>query len=381
MTTDELRSLFEARFNAQPHVIASAPGRVNLIGEHTDYNGGQVLPIAIDRRTYVAMRAASAGTSRVFSTSESRAGVFDAQSPQRAGGWWDYMAGVCAEITSDGVVPPQFDALVASDVPIGAGLSSSAALEVATALALAGLTRQGVDRKDLALTGWRAETRFVGVSSGVMDQFASSLCERRRALHVWCDTYDTESVPMQECVLIFDTATTRSLRGSEFNTRRAECDEALRLIRIKFPEVRHLAAASISQVENADLPDVLDRRALHVVKENERVGEVVRGLLAAGCVAGEKLYESHESLRARYECSTPQLDWFVERMRDSEGISGARLTGAGWGGCAIAVGSREALGSIKDRTAADYQKMFGLEPRIWLTFAADGARIELTRTT
>ena len=377
MTTDELRSLFEARFKAPPELIASAPGRVNIIGEHTDYNGGQVLPIAIDRRTYVAIRSApGAAASRVASTSEERAGEFDAQSPKRAGAWWDYMAGVCAKIATDGVAVAQFDALVASDVPIGAGLSSSAALEVATGFALAGLARQSVDRKDLALVGWRAENEFVGVNSGVMDQFASALCERRRALHVWCDTLDTESVPMQECVLIFDTATTRSLRGSQFNTRRAECDEALELLRTKSPELRNLAAASVAEIEDAELPEVLRRRALHVVEENARVGTVVRALEETGCVPGAELYDSHESLRTHYECSTPQLDWFVDRMHELDGIAGARLTGAGWGGCAIAVGSRDALGAAKDRTAADYEETFGLKPRIWLTFAADGARIE-----
>ncbi len=375
--TDELRAQFAARFGAQPDTIASAPGRVNIIGEHTDYNGGQVLPIAIDRRTYVAMRAApDSSASRVFSTSESRSGEFDATAPERAGAWWDYMAGVCAKITSDGITPPQFDALVSSDVPIGAGLSSSAALEVATGLALSDLAKRSPDRKDLALVGWRAENQFVGVSSGVMDQFASALCERRRALHVWCDTLDTESVPMEECVLIFDTATTRSLRGSQFNTRRAECEEAFRILKAGFPELKNLADASVTQIEDAELPEVLEQRALHVVEENGRVGTVVRELEASGRVPGAELYDSHESLRTQYECSTPQLDWFVDRMRRSDGISGARLTGAGWGGCAIAVGSREALGAVRDRIATDYEKRFGLKPRIWLTFAGDGARIE-----
>src|SRR5438270_4287146 len=185
MTTDDLRSQFKARFNHQPEIIASAPGRVNIIGEHTDYNGGQVLPIAIDRRTYVALRAApNASTSRVFSMSENRAGEFDAQTPRRAGAWWDYMAGVCDKITGDGIIPPQFDALVVSDVPIGAGLSSSAALEVATALAITGVAKRRLERKDLALIGWRAENEFVGVNSGVMDQFASAMCEQGHALHV-----------------------------------------------------------------------------------------------------------------------------------------------------------------------------------------------------
>ena len=376
MTSDQLRAEFQARFNAQPEVIASAPGRVNIIGEHTDYNGGQVLPIAIDRRTYVALRANNSDRCRVFSTNEARPGEFDAQRPSRAGAWWDYMAGVCSEITRDGVIPPQFDALISSDVPIGAGLSSSAALEVATALGLSALTRQPIDKKDLALVGWRAETQFVGVNSGVMDQFASSLCEPHRALHVWCDTLDTESVPMTECVLIFDTATTRSLRDSQFNTRRAECDEAFRLLKSKYPELKNLADASVTQVEDAELPETLMRRALHVVEENARVGAVVRELQTSGKVPGPLLYESHESLRKQYECSTPQLDWFVERMRGSAGIAGARLTGAGWGGCAIAIGSSDALSAVRDKTASAYEAKFGLKPRVWLTLAGDGARVE-----
>jgi galactokinase len=181
---------------------------------------------------------------------------------------------------------------------------------------------------------------------------------------------------MKECVLIFDTATTRSLRGSQFNTRRSECEEALRLLREKFPELHDLGDASVAEIEDADLPDTLARRALHVVEENERVSSVVRELQGTGRIPGAALYESHESLRVQYECSSPQLDWFVERMRHTDGISGARLTGAGWGGCAIAVGSSEALAAVSDEIAADYEKKFGLKSRIWLTFAADGASIE-----
>lgn len=377
MTADELRGLFEVRFNTEPGIVASAPGRVNIIGEHTDYNGGQVLPIAIDRRTYVAIKSTpESPNSRVFSTSEADGGRFNAQSPKRAGAWWDYMAGVCASLGSAGVVLSQFDALVASDVPIGAGLSSSAALEVATALALGQFIKRPIDKKELALAGWRAENEFVGVNSGIMDQFASSLCESRRALHLWCDSLEIESVPMEECVLIFDTATTRSLRGSQFNTRRSECEQAFRLLKSRFPEIRNLADASIMQIAEAELPDVLERRALHVVQENARVGALVRELQRSRRVPGDVLYESHDSLRIQYECSTPELDWFVDRMRNSVGISGARLTGAGWGGCAIAVGTREALGAVGDGTAADYEAKFGLKPRVWLTSAAQGARIE-----
>lgn len=377
MTADELRALFEARFNAQPEIVASAPGRVNIIGEHTDYNGGQVLPIAIDRRTYVAMRRApDSPTSSVCSTSEPQGGRFNAASPERAGAWWDYVAGVCASIGSTGVAIPQFDALVSSDVPMGAGLSSSAALEVATAFAVTQLAGSPLDKKELALAGRRAENEFVGVNSGVMDQFASALCESLRALHVWCDTLDTESVPMEECVLIFDTSTTRSLRGSQFNVRRSECEQALRLLQRRFPELRNLAGASIAQVDDANLPDVLHRRALHVVQENSRVAAVVRALQTRGRVPGDLLYESHESLRSQYECSTAQLDWFVDTMRNVDGVSGARLTGAGWGGCAIALGTMKSLRSVEDIIASAYQKKFGLRARIWVSFAGEGARIE-----
>src|SRR5437868_2180091 len=290
MTTHEVRELFQARFDSQPEAIASAPGRVNIIGEHTDYNGGEVLPIAIDRRTYVAIRRAADGKrSRVFSSSESRPGEFDAQSPKREGAWWDYMSGVCAKLIADNIDVVQFDAVVTSDVPSGAGLSSSAALEVATATALLALGGRHTDKKELALVAWRAETQFVGVNCGVMDQFASALCEPSQALHLWCDTLRSESVPMNEWVLIFDTATSRSLRGSEFNTRRAECEQALRRLRRKFPALLHLAAATQAQIEEAALPAVLRRRALHVVEENGRVGAVVGGLSSTGRIDGSKL--------------------------------------------------------------------------------------------
>src|SRR4051812_43792593 len=253
-TPARLSALFSEKFGGQPEVIASAPGRVNIIGEHTDYNGGQVLPIAIDRRTQIAVpRGSEARKSRVFSTSKARIGEFDARAPRRDGAWgdyvsgvcaklsaekinvpqfdaraprrdgawWDYVSGVCAKLSAEKINVPQFDAVIASNIPSGAGLSSSAALEVATSLALAALAPGGdhgaLPLKELALVSWRAETQFVGVNSGVMDQFASALCEPSSALHLWCDTLRTESVPMKEHVLIFDTATARSLRSSEFN--------------------------------------------------------------------------------------------------------------------------------------------------------------------
>src|SRR2546423_4864660 len=378
MNAKELRSRFRSLFNSEPEIIASAPGRVNIIGEHTDYNGGEVLPIAIDRRTYVAVRRANdALTSRAFSVSEPAGGEFDARCPVRGGEWWDYVAGVCGALGEDGYELPQLEILVAGNVPVGAGLSSSAALEVATSLAVTRAVGQEAQPTDLALAAWRAENRFVGVNCGVRDQFASALCEESAALHLWCDTLATESVPMQRCVLIFDTATPRSLRTSEFNTRRAECERGLSQLQALFPAIHHLAAATPEQVRSAHLPTLIERRALHVTEENLRVHAVVNGLRETGQLPGELLYQSHESLRTLYECSTPELDWFVDRMRDSPSIVGARLTGAGWGGCAIAVGSREALEATTEAVSAEYRERFRLTPRTWLTFAGEGARIEV----
>lgn len=380
MNAESTRRFFHETFGAKPDVVGSAPGRVNLIGEHTDYNGGQVLPLAIGRRTFVALRARpGAATSFIVSASEKTRGEFDARSVERSGNWWDYAAGVFAQLQSDTAPIPQIEAAVTSDLPEGSGLSSSAALEMATAVSLAHIL--GYDRtpKELALLSWRAETEFVGVSCGVMDQFASALCEPGRALHLWCDTLQTEQVRMNEAVLIFDTNLPRSLRGSSFNERQRECAEALRLLREIDPRLENLAWATPAQVLAAGLPRPLEKRALHVTQENLRVGKLVAALKKTGAVAGDLLLESHKSLRELYECSTPELDWFVDQASHNTGVRGARLTGAGWGGCAIAVGDLDALESAQPKLVADYESKFGLQARTWLTSAEGGARVHASR--
>jgi galactokinase len=358
-------------------VIASAPGRVNLIGEHTDYNGGQVLPIAIDRRTYVAVSAAPrAGVSRIISDKESAPAEFDIRSIARTGKWWDYVTGVCVSMNAGRIDPEQLDIAIVSDVPSGSGLSSSAALELAASVAIATLVADQSTLKELALLAWRVETQFVGVSCGVMDQFACALGKRDNALHLWCDTLETRQVPMREAVLIFDTNMPRSLRASEFNMRQRECVEALRLLRERDPQLKNLADARPDEVRAARMPRTLEKRALHVTEENLRVGELVAALQTSGAVSGDLLLASHRSLRDQYECSTRELDWFVERVMTTPGVRGARLTGAGWGGCAIAVGDHDALVGAEDAISSDYEMTFGRRPRTWLTRAGDGARIE-----
>jgi galactokinase len=376
-TTAQARELFVQRFGREPAVIASAPGRVNLIGEHTDYNGGEVLPIGITHRTVVAVGPARLGSrSAAVSAAQSHAGSFDMHAPQPAGAWWDYIAGVAAELTARGVELPEVNITVCSDVPSGAGLSSSAALEVASALALLALARREMAPMEIALLGARAESGFVGVASGIMDQCASALARAEHALYLRCDTVTAELVSMRDAVLIFDTGIARSLRDSPFNTRRAECEAALALLRRTDPALPNLAAATLEQLHAARLPAPLDRRARHVVSEMMRVRESVTALRNGGAIPGELLYASHESLRLDYECSIPELDWFVDRAMECEGVAGARLTGAGWGGCAIAVGTAEALHAVAPELARDYEARFGRAARVWITRAAAGARID-----
>jgi galactokinase len=374
MVPAAVTGLFRATYRQDPNVVASAPGRVNLIGEHTDYNGGEVLPIAIQQRTAIAMRKLSSGSrSRAVSSTEDDTGVFTFPDPVRSGKWWDYESGFACYSTPP--LPP-VELAVTSEVPAGAGLSSSAALEVAAGCAFAALTGKPQSLKDIALDAWRVESQFVGVDCGIMDQFASALSVEGHALHIFCDTMKFERVPFTSSVLIFDTFVPRSLRSSEFNHRRAECREALHLLRQADPSLEHLAAAEPDQIRDAGLPPVLEDRALHVSEETRRVRKAVTQLREKGTIDGDLLYQSHASLRDRYQCSSPELDWFVDRAARAEGFEGARLTGAGWGGCAIALGAREALVSAGSQIARDYSREFRRDPRVWLTEASHGARIE-----
>ncbi len=373
---DPVRDLFTRTFGGKPDVLASAPGRVNLIGEHVDYNGGAVLPIAIRQRTWVAIRRSSGGMVRAFSSAQSEAGSFDATRPARSGGWIDYLAGVALELGRDHVPVPGCDLVVWSDVPLGSGLSSSAALCVAGTAAFARVLELPLDAAKVALAAHRAEADFVGVPCGIMDQFASALARTGHALHLDCESTAHEDVPFAEAVLIFDSGVTRSLRGSAFAVRRSECDRALALLRERWPALRTLAQVTPAQLRDAALPPLLARRARHVVEEGRRVASFVENLHEGKGASGDILLASHRSLRDDYECSIAELDWFVERAMEFRGVSGARLTGAGWGGCAIAVGDEGALEEMAPLVATDYRAAFPHQPRHWITRAGDGVRVE-----
>jgi galactokinase len=326
---------FGERFGEAPELVASAPGRVNLIGEHTDYNGGFVLPYAIERRVAVAM---GRGRGELYSTD------FDETRPAEAtreGAWADYPRGVAWALKEAGFEVPGFRAAFAGNVPQGAALSSSAAIEAATALALDALFELGIPRRDLAVFCRKAENEFVGVESGIMDQYASLLCESGAALFIDCRSLEAETVPLgvEErglSLLVCDTRVERGLGETGYNERRRECEMAAETLGVE--DLRATKEGDLRRLSGKEL-----LRARHVVSENARVLEAVEALRGEDfATLGRLMYASHDSLRDDFEISTPELDAFVEISWET-GAAGARLTGGGFGGCAIAlVGAEEA---------------------------------------
>ncbi|MBV8559235.1 MAG: galactokinase, partial [Acidimicrobiia bacterium] len=322
----------------EPAQVWTAPGRVNLIGEHTDYNGGFVLPIAIDRYTSVAAGRRLDGRMRCHSLE-----VADDSD------WPKYLDGVLRALAADGVEVGGADVLVTSTVPAGAGLSSSAALEVAAVAALSTLAGVHLDRRQLALVAYRAETEFVGVPVGIMDQTVVALAEQDHALFLDARSLETEQVRFDPVasglhVVVVDSGIRRRLDDGRYAERRRECEEAAAAL-----GVAQLRDATPGQVEDADLDDPLRRRARHVVTEDERVLQAV-GVLKGGDVAGlgPLLLASHASLRDDFEVSIPELDRVVEQAIDA-GALGARMTGGGFGGSALALVPHGALDAVFGR--------------------------------
>jgi galactokinase len=360
---------YTGRFGETPGLVTSAPGRVNLIGEHTDYNDGFVLPCAVDRRIAVAVGPApEEGTLYSADFDESR--PLDESSD---GSWANYPRGVAWAFREAGAEVPAFRAAFAGDLPQGSGLSSSAAIEAATALALDTLFGFGESKKGLAILCQKAENDFVGVPCGIMDQYASLLCEAGSALLVDCRSLEAEGVPLDLegaglALLVCDTRTERGLADTGYEDRRKACEEAARKLGVK-------ALRDVSEKDLEGLSDEELKRARHVIRENARVIEAVRALRAEDFPGfGRLMYDSHLSLRDDFEVSTPELDAFVEAAREA-GALGARLTGAGFGGCAIALvaadGADELAASARRRFAEEDFR----EPEFYEFRPAAGAEV------
>jgi len=374
----QVHQAFRETFGGEPHRIVRAPGRVNLIGEHTDYNDGFVLPLAIDRAVWLALRPTDERVIRIRSLDfdETRAFAIDGLAGLEARtdpmSWIEYVRGSAWALSRAGGAVSGFEGVLAGDVPVGAGLSSSAALEVATLRALAALSGEGWDAARMARLGQEAENRWVGVQCGIMDQMISAGGHEGHALLIDCRSLATRPValPGGTVVVVMDTAVRRGLVDSEYNERRARCEEAAR--RLGVPALRDVSVASFEARSDA-LDPVTRRRARHVVTENARTLEASSSVDAA--VVGALMDASHASLRDDFEVSTPELDRMVMLARATDGCLGARMTGAGFGGCAVALVRAGYERAFIEHVSAGYERETGRTPHLFATGAAEGATV------
>ena len=375
---DSVLKTFADRLGGQPALLARAPGRVNLIGEHTDYNDGFVLPAAIDRAVYVAARPRPDRRVRLISTDFSAETTFaldDLDDPDLPA-WSKYPRGSLWWLETQGHTVPGFDAVIGGDIPIGAGLSSSAAVEVVMielGLALAGASLSQVEK---ALGGVEVEHQFIGMPCGVMDQMASALGRAGHALLIDCRSLETQPVPVPggASIVIMDTARRRGLVDSEYAARREQCEAAAEKLGVKA-----LRDATLPQLEEAraQLGEMLYRRARHVVSENLRVRVTVMSLRGNALkTVGQALRESHASLRDDYQVSCAELDAIVDIASAQPGCYGARMTGAGFGGCAVALVQNEAVDAFVGAVGPAYTARTGLTPHLYVCQAAQGSGVE-----
>jgi len=365
---------FEHTFGEKPSLLIRSPGRVNLIGEHTDYNDGFVFPLAIDYAIWLALTPSTDGTVTVHASSFNETGSFHIDSIRHTGpDWLEYVKGVAVAMQGQEYSLTGWKGCILSDLPIGSGLSSSAALEIAVVMAFAEVSRFSISPARMALLGQQAENNWVGVKCGIMDQMASACGVADHALFIDCRSLDLEPVPLPRDTLIaiLDTGTPRSLASSDYNTRREQCETAARFFNVA--ALRDVTL-EILQDNIKQLDDLVGKRALHIISENDRVLSTVDQLKKGDMNAvGRLFYESHESLRDLYNVSSPELDRMVEAAMNSSGCYGARMTGAGFGGCAVALVKSEVADKFSEQVIRGYQLKTGRQAKIYLTSAVNGA--------
>jgi len=344
MQLKDLVNLFRKQYSANPLVMAEAPGRVNLLGEHTDYNDGFVFPTAIDRSMKILAAPSESDTVRVYSADFREASEFTLSSIKKSGSasWSNYLRGVVDQLIKRDFAVKGGNYVIKGNVPVGAGLSSSAAYEVAAVAACREMFALDMDNVQLALIAQAAEREFVGVQCGIMDQFVSANAGENSALFLDCRDLSYQNVPLDETVsiVVCDSDVPRELNNSAYNDRRAECEESARILAGVLPNVSALRDVSPAGLEGNRnlLSPLLYRRAAHVITENQRVLQGIDCLKKRDIPGfGSLLYESHSSLRDMFEVSCPELDLLVELASDTDGVLGSRMTGAGFGGCTVSL--------------------------------------------
>jgi galactokinase len=380
MSLRALSEHFEKVLGRRPRIFR-APGRVNLIGEHTDYNDGFVMPAAVGFSTYVAIGPRPDRKLKIHS--EEFPGDFDFDldhlPPQRTGAWCDYVLGVAVTLQQSGFNLHGADLVVHGEVPIGAGLSSSAALEVASALALMSLDSATLPLPEVAKLCRRAENDFVGARVGIMDQFVSCMGKKGHAFFLDCRSLDFKYVPIPEGIrlVVCNTKVKHDLATGAYNQRREECEEGVRRFAQWDPAVRALRDVSVELLNRhaADLPETIRKRCSHVVLENQRALDAARAFTDGDlALVGTLMRASHDSLRDLYEVSCRELDIMVDSAEGLPGFIGGRMTGGGFGGCTVNLVREESADTFAKEIADRYRKATGIDPQTYLCSAEDGAR-------
>ncbi len=387
-----VRQEFNQAFGADVRPsIAVAPGRVNLIGEHTDYNDGFVLPMAINRHVAVAFAPRADGIVRAFAADFGQTGELSLDALERRstseparrsarGGWFGYIAGVAWAMLGVGYPVKGANIAIAADLPVGAGLSSSAALEMAVARALGEVSEIPWEPRAAARLGQQAEHEFAGVACGIMDQLSVAASRAGSALLIDCRSLETREVPVPESarILVFDSGVRRELAASAYNDRRAACERVVAALRERYAWVRALRDADDALLaEVAPALDPIDvRRAAHVIAENQRPASLADAFAAGDLEkAGRLMMHSHASLRDLYEVSSPELDTIVDLAVEQPGCTGARLTGAGFGGCAIALVEAGSVERVLSSVEAGYERRVGRLPTAFVSIPSQGAEV------
>lgn len=378
--TASLLKEFVQRYGREPLLVA-APGRINFIGEHTDYNKGFVLPAAVDKRIYAAIAKNGTSEVNVFARQFSESISFDINETQPRSGWINYLLGVTYYVQQTGTDIEGIDVLIDGDVPVGAGMSSSAALCSAYGFALNELFNLDYSRMELAVIGQKTEHNFAGVKCGIMDQFASLHGKAGHAMKLDCRSLEYEYIPFnfpEYKIVLVNTMVSHSLAGTEYNLRRQQCEEGVELLKKYYPDIRSLRDVSYEQLTrhwkefNATVYD----RCTYIVNENQR--------LLAGCDAlrhndlpgfGEMMYASHKGLSKRYEVSCKELDFLVEKAKLINGVVGARMMGGGFGGCTINIVQENKIENFTKQIQQAYQQQFTKTPELYVMQLEEGARI------
>ena len=373
---------FKSVFSKNEPLIVRSPGRVNLIGEHTDYNNGFVMPAAINKAIYMAVARRSDDELHLVSLDLDRSyvGHTGRVEPSKLH-WPDYILGVVQQLQASGHVIGGFNCVFGGDIPLGAGMSSSAALECATAFALNELFGLKLDPLTMVKLSQKAENVFVGVQCGIMDQFASMFGRKNHAIRLDCQSLDYVYVPFNMDgirIVLLDTNVKHSLASSEYNTRRQQCEAGVRLVQAHHPGVRSLRDVSLDMLDEyvAPVDALVYQRCQYVVEENARLlaatGDLQRGDIAA---FGRQLFASHEGLSRKYAVSCPELDFLVEQVRDRPGVIGARMMGGGFGGCTINLVREEAIDELVERIAPLYLQAMNKEMKVYIGQIENGTSL------